>query len=72
MEANKYLNDISEIKNMMNRLSRFISLSGLSGILAGVYSLIGAYFAYRIIYFTVQRWALPKLLSSQNMPFTNF
>jgi len=51
MEANKYLNDISEIKNMMNRSSRFISLSGLSGILAGVYSLIGAYFAYRIIYF---------------------
>ena len=51
MEANKYLNDISEIKNMMNRSSRFISLSGLSGILAGVYSLIGAYLAYRTIYF---------------------
>ena len=51
MEANKYLNDISEIRNMMNRSSRFISLSGLSGILAGVYALIGAYFAYRTIYF---------------------
>lgn len=51
MEANKYLNDISEIKNMMNRSSRFISLSGLSGILAGVYSLIGAYLAYQTIYF---------------------
>ena len=51
MEANKYLNDISEIKNMMNRSSRFISLSGLSGILAGVYSLIGTYLAYQTIYF---------------------
>lgn len=51
MEANKYLNDISEIKNMMNRSSRFISLSGLSGILAGFYSLLGAYFAYKTIYF---------------------
>jgi hypothetical protein len=51
MDANKYLNDISEIKNMMHRSSRFISLSGLSGILAGVYSLIGAYLAYRTIYF---------------------
>jgi hypothetical protein len=51
MEANKYLNDISEIKNLMNRSSRFISLSGLSGILAGVYSLIGAYLAYQTIYF---------------------
>jgi hypothetical protein len=36
---------------MMNRSSRFISLSGLSGILAGIYSLIGAYLAYQTIYF---------------------
>ena len=50
MEANKYLNDISEIKNMMNKSSRFISLSGLSGVLAGIYSLIGAFLAYKIIY----------------------
>ena len=34
---------------MMHKSSRFISLSGLSGILAGVYSLIGAYFAHKII-----------------------
>ncbi len=46
MESNKYLEDISEIKNMMSRSSRFISLSGLSGILAGVYALIGAAVAY--------------------------
>lgn len=46
METNKYLNDITEIKNIMNRSSRFISLSGLSGVLAGIYALIGAVFAY--------------------------
>lgn len=46
MESNKYLDDITEIKNIMNRSSRFISLSGLSGVLAGIYALIGAYFAY--------------------------
>ncbi len=51
MENEKYLNDISEIKNLMNRSSRFISLSGLSGILAGLYCLIGAGLAYKIIYF---------------------
>lgn len=34
----------------MNRSSRFISLSGLSGILAGIYSLIGAWLAYNTIY----------------------
>ncbi len=51
MENEKYLNDISEIKNLMNKSSRFISLSGLSGILAGLYCLIGAWLAYKMIYF---------------------
>ena len=51
MEKEKYLNDISEIKNLMNRSTRFISLSGLSGILAGLYCLIGAALTYEIIYF---------------------
>ncbi len=46
MESNKYLDDITEIKNIMNRSSRFISLSGLSGVLAGIYALIGAALAY--------------------------
>lgn len=46
MESNKYLDDITEIKNIMNRSSRFISLSGLSGVLAGLYALIGAALAY--------------------------
>ncbi|WP_299531791.1 hypothetical protein [Ulvibacterium sp.] len=45
MEAKKYLEDITEIKNMMSRSSRFISLSGLSGIMAGIYALIGAFIA---------------------------
>lgn len=49
MESKNYLDDLHEIKNLMNKSSRFISLSGLSGILAGVYSLIGAYFANGII-----------------------
>ena len=42
MEEKDYLKDISAIKDMMDRSSQFISLSGLSGILAGVYALIGA------------------------------
>jgi hypothetical protein len=36
MSEQDYLKDISEIKNLMNRSSRFISLSGLSGIFAGI------------------------------------
>lgn len=49
MEQKKYLDDITEIKNMMDRSSRFLSLSGLSGILAGVYALIASGMAFYII-----------------------
>jgi hypothetical protein len=52
MENEKYINDLNEIKEMMNKSSRFISLSGLSGILAGIYALLGAAFAYTILYET--------------------
>lgn len=51
METKDYLKDIQDIKSMMNQSSRFISLSGLSGVLAGIYSLVGAWFAYKTIYF---------------------
>ena len=45
----EHLNDLHEIKQMMERSSRFISLSGWSGIAAGICALIGAYFANKII-----------------------
>ncbi|WP_439130402.1 hypothetical protein [Polaribacter sp.] len=46
MNSKDYLKDLSEIKTLMSKSSRFISLSGLSGILAGIYALIGAAAAY--------------------------
>ena len=51
MEASKYLKDIQDIKEMMSKSTQCISLSGLSGVLAGIYALIGAWFAYKTIYF---------------------
>ena len=39
------LETLQDIKRMMERSSRFISLSGLSGIAAGICALIGAWFA---------------------------
>lgn len=39
------LQDIQDIRKIMNRSSRFISLSGLSGIAAGICALIGAFIA---------------------------
>jgi len=49
MKNQKYLDDISEIKQLMNRSSRFLSLSGLTGVLAGIYALAGAYAAYMML-----------------------
>ncbi|WP_373055948.1 hypothetical protein [Zunongwangia sp. H14] len=45
MENKKYLDDLSEIKQMMSRSSRFISLNGLAGVFAGIYAIIGAVIA---------------------------
>jgi hypothetical protein len=50
MSEQDYLKNISEIKNLMNRSSRFISLSGLSGIFAGFYAIAGAIIAYIFIF----------------------
>jgi hypothetical protein len=49
-QTKDYLEDISQIRDIMERSSSFISLSGLSGVMAGVYALIGSYIGYRIVY----------------------
>jgi len=49
MSNKQYLDDLNEIKDLMQRSSRFLSLSGLSGIMAGVYALIGAFMAYNLL-----------------------
>ena len=43
---NQHLDALQDIKKMMERSSRFISLSGLSGIAAGSCALIGAWLAH--------------------------
>ncbi len=50
MNKEKYIQDLQEIKDIMNRSSRFISLSGLSGISAGVVALLGAYAMFQIVF----------------------
>ncbi len=46
MESEKYLAQLQEIQSMMQKSSKFLSLSGISGILAGTYALIGAGVVY--------------------------
>jgi len=50
MEEKDAYAELSSIRQLMERSAKFISLSGLSGVLAGVYAIIGAYLGYRIVY----------------------
>ena len=49
MESKNYQEDLSHIRSMMERSSRFISLSGLSGVFAGLVALLGAGYVYYIL-----------------------
>ena len=42
----EHLENLREIRSMMEKSSRFISLSGLSGVIAGIYALAGAAIAF--------------------------
>jgi hypothetical protein len=44
------LKALGEMRDLMNRSSRFLSLSGLSGVFAGVFALIGAAVAWQYLY----------------------
>ena len=44
----EYARDISEIRSMMERSTKFLSLTGWSGIMAGIYALIGALAAFTL------------------------
>ena len=45
-KRNEHLENLSEIRSLMERSSRFISLSGLSGVAAGIFALLGAAAVY--------------------------
>ncbi|MDH4472997.1 MAG: hypothetical protein QE487_10360 [Fluviicola sp.] len=49
MEDQRYIDQLKDIRNIMDRSSRFLSLSGLSGVLAGVYAICGAIAVHFII-----------------------
>src|SRR5215207_281196 len=74
-EEQDYIRDIAEMRSMMERSSKFLSLSGLAGIMAGIYALSGAYITYKvfnfnpdvIVYSTTKpesvSFSLPKVIS---------
>ena len=50
MNEIKYVEQLSEIKKIISERSRFNALSGISGIMAGSYALIGALLVYYKLY----------------------
>jgi hypothetical protein len=49
MKETELQDELASIRSIMERSSKFISLSGMSGVLAGIYALIGAGVAYLLI-----------------------
>ncbi|CAM3075220.1 hypothetical protein DRF59_15970 [Chryseobacterium flavum] len=63
MESKNYHEDLSHIRSMMERSSRFISLSGLSGVVAGLTAIIGAVY----VYFVFQREGISYFDGDRNI-----
>lgn len=51
MKDQNYVRDLAEIRTMMERSTKFLSLSGWAGIMAGMYALAGAWIAYSVFGF---------------------
>jgi len=44
----EYIKDLSDIRHMMEKSTKFLSLAGWSGIMAGIYALAGVFVVYRL------------------------
>ena len=65
-DQKEYLKDLTEIRSIMERSSRFISLSGLSGISVGIVAIISSY-----IFYYFQSNNLELILNSNKQVFEN-
>lgn len=77
MDSKNYQEDLSHIRSMMERSSRFISLSGLSGVFAGISAIVGMIVVFYLFkkeginYYDSERTILSKDLV-QNLVFVGF
>jgi len=66
-EEKDYIRDIVAMRSMMERSSKFLSLSGLACIMAGVYALSGAFIAYKIFHFNPDKM-VDESIQSGSLP----
>lgn len=72
-KENEQLEALNEIRSMMERSSRFISLSGLSGIAAGLFALAGAGLVYSHLHLGItSAWDYNEVLNMTAAEFNNF
>jgi len=50
MQEEDIYSELSSIRSLMERSAKFISLSGMSGVMAGIYALIGAFLGFKVVY----------------------
>jgi hypothetical protein len=55
MENKEQLETLTEIRTLMERSTRFLSLNGLAGVFAGIFALAGAFAAYMYLDFNINR-----------------
>ncbi|BDD08639.1 hypothetical protein FUAX_10710 [Fulvitalea axinellae] len=65
MKEHEYLEDIKTIRQVMERNTKFMSLNGLSGVLAGIYALAGAAYAHSILSPTSYDRIRPRLQADE-------
>lgn len=58
-EEKDFIGDISAIRAMMERTSKFLSLSGWAGVMAGIYALAGVWIAVEVLHFNPDQYAYP-------------
>jgi len=68
---NKHINDLSEIRSMMERASKFISLSGLAGIMAGIFAILGSAIAYWYLYVFLPSAVSPLLFNGLGIKYSS-
>lgn len=69
MNQNNYLEDIRQIRTLMEKSSKFLSLSGISGIIAGIVALAGAWIASQFVF---QQGTTPLISSADSDQATRF